>query len=128
MKLKHGTGTMTTDKIKAFYWVLTWKLLFSDGWIGINKFLASGRTTPIPQKGKPCYYTWNLLYAFTNMNDFFITHGRGLCYAVPSRNLLNQNLFLKAVCLCVIVFDQVKGNIMNLLRWQPFIASNLGLI
>ena len=34
---------------------------------GINKFLASGRTTPIPQKRKPCYYTWNLLYAFTEI-------------------------------------------------------------
>ena len=56
------------------------------------------------------------LYAFTNMYDFFITHGRGFCYAVPSRNLLDQNLFLKVVCFYVIVFDQAKANIMNLLR------------
>ena len=31
-EVKNGIGAMTTDKIKAFYWVLTWKLLFSDGW------------------------------------------------------------------------------------------------
>ena len=30
MKLKSGTGAMTTDKAEAFYCVITWKLLFSD--------------------------------------------------------------------------------------------------
>ena len=37
------------------------------GGAGINKFFAGGRTTTIPQKGKLCYYIWNLLYAFTEI-------------------------------------------------------------
>ena len=65
------------------------------------------------------------------MFDFFITHGRGFSYAVPSRNLLDQNFFLKVVCFYVIVFiidemDQAKANIINLLRQQAFITSNFG--
>ena len=53
-------------------------------------------------------------------------------YAVPSRNLLDQNLFVKVVCFYVILFiidemDQTKANIMNLLRQQPFITSSFGL-
>ena len=65
------------------------------------------------------------------MYDFFITHVRGFCYAVPSRNLLDQNLFLKVACFYVIAFiidemNQAKAKIMNLLRQHPFITSNFG--
>ena len=87
------------------------------GGVEINELLAIMGLPPSHNTKNPATILEFAVCFHWDLYDFFITHGRGFCDTASSRNLLDQNLFLKvlSVFYAIILFihevGQAKTNI-----------------